>query len=137
MLSFSFSVEKKKTKNKIFWEKIPLKYSSNGSSCFYLTKMLEKAYRFLDLAMWHVNLGKWYKITEVFNCAGHEGSDEIRCRNYEIICKTDSQVSLRSTSRGPYCSPGFLAGGFLGLISGSQIETVLCLQTITYDTWIY
>ena len=43
--------EKKTTKNKIFWEKIPVKYSSNGSSYFYLTKMLEKAYRFLDLAM--------------------------------------------------------------------------------------
>ena len=64
--------EKKTTKNKIFWEKIPVKYSSNGSSCFYLTKMLEKAYRFLDLAMWHVYLGKWYKITEVFNCESHE-----------------------------------------------------------------
>ena len=64
--------EKKTTKNKIFWEKIPVKYSSNGSSYFYLTKMLEKAYRFLDLAMWHVYLGKWYKITEVFNCESHE-----------------------------------------------------------------
>ena len=117
-------------KTYIFGEKILLKYS-NASSYFYLGKML---YRFIDLAMWHVYLGKWYK---VFNCAGHEGSDEIPSRNYEIICKTDSQVSLHSTSRGSYCSPGFLAGRFFGLISGSQIETVLCLQTITYDTWIY
>ena len=35
--------------------------------------MLDKVYRFLDLAMWHVYLGKWYKITaEDFNCEGHE-----------------------------------------------------------------
>ena len=58
-------------------------------------------------------------------------SDEIRCLNYEIICITYTKVSLRVIC----CSPGLLAGRFFGLISGWQIETVLCLQlTITYDT---
>ena len=78
-------------------------------------------------------LGSGIKLPKSSTAQAMSRSDEIRCRNYEIICKTDSQVSLRSASREPYCSPGVLAGRFFGLIGGSHIETVLCLQTTTND----
>ena len=91
--------------------------------------MFEKAYRFLDLTMWHVYLGKWYKIPEVFNCESHE---KVR---WNSLSKLWNHLHNLHSSLVTGHLPGVTF--VLQAYCGSQIETVLCLQTITYDPWIY